>query len=133
MVPAMRRTRNPIAAFAVLVFVVGQLWALAHEAEERHAVCAEHGESIEAPELAGEDDSCEHAHWIAVEGGDGEHVDCEISRVLRNSTAPTASAPTLVVIDAISTYVTPPLTEQVAVLDLDLVLLAPKTSPPRAA
>lgn len=128
----MRRTRSPIAAFAVLVFVVGQLWALAHEAEERHAVCAEHGEAIDAPELAGEDDRCEHAHWIAVEGGDGEHADCEISRVLRASNAPLATAPVIAASDVVTTFSTPPLDSQAAPFAIDLVLLAPKTSPPLA-
>lgn len=126
----MRRIRTPLAAFAVLVFVVGQLWALAHEAEERHAVCAEHGESIDAPELAGEDDRCEHAHWIAVEGGDGEHADCEISRVLRGSSVPLAITPTLVVALVATSSLTSPLSERAAIALLDLVLLAPKTSPP---
>ena len=126
----MRRRPATAAAFAAALFVVSQLLALRHEAESRHVTCAEHGEQLEAPSLGiAQDDGCGQAHLLAVKGGGaGGHEDCVIARLLRTSTR-TSEAPHVHV-----TMTTVANVEQVApvawVHSFDVVLIAPKTSPP---
>ncbi|MBL0213873.1 MAG: hypothetical protein IPQ07_08320 [Myxococcales bacterium] len=122
----MSRRSVSTAAFAVVVLVVGQLAALAHEAAIRHMICPDHGEEIEAITLVGADDHCENAHWVEVEGAGGEHEDCAIVHALRQSSvAPhvallaTVSALLPVVTHAAPTPSTPPRTS--------------RSSPPRSA
>lgn len=129
----MRRRPALTAAFAVAVVVIGQLAATIHAAEVRHVVCAEHGEQLEAPTLRTVDRAADRdapPHFVELTGGPSEHADCAIARVLRQtSDAPRnlpviAAAPTSVTADA-----APP---SALVVTADLVLIAPKTSPPRA-
>lgn len=129
------RTRRPAlaAAFAAVLLVVGQLAALAHEAETRHVICPEHGEALEAVHLAGADDGCAQSHWIAVDGDrGGEHADCEISRTLHQaSAAPARAAQALLVLAAIES--TPGAAPRAPPVTSALYLIAPKTSPPSHA
>ena len=125
----MRRRRAYPALFAVVLLVVGQLAALAHNAEERHVECAEHGEEIEAAKLAQALDNCEHDHWIAVEGEEGgEHDDCAIQRALHQSTYASRGFVAPLIIADIITHVAVP-RDRVSIAT-ELYLIAPKTSPP---
>ena len=130
MVPRMRRRPTFAAGFAVVLFVVGQLAALQHEAASRHVTCSEHGEQLEAPDLGGTlDDGCGQAHWVGVEGGSGsEHQDCTIARLLRTSA--NASSATLVsaYVEIIAKVDAQPAIPQLRTTDV--LLIAPKTSPP---
>lgn len=124
----MQRPRALPAAFAVVVLVVAQLIGLAHQANQRHIVCAEHGEQLEAATLVGQSNGCSDSHWIGVEGDAGGHTECALTRVLHQSV--TASKVLLVATSitttaAVSTMPAAPLVRQT-----DLYLAAPKTSPP---
>ena len=123
-------TRRPVlpAAFAAVLLVVGQLVALAHEANTRHITCAEHGEQLEAAVLVGARHVCHDQHWVAVKGVGGEHVDCAIARVLHQSTTrSTTQLATLVV--TVGHTETPVVAT--ATRHASLYRIAPKTSPPR--
>lgn len=123
-----RRPVIPALCAAVLV-VVAQLVGFAHIAAERHVTCTEHGEELEAVELAEALHACEHDHLIAVDSDGGDHDDCTIARALRQSSAAAHGwiAPDATVV----------VTETLAVAPLEvtsartLYLIAPKTSPPR--
>jgi hypothetical protein len=125
-----RRRPQTAAAFAVALFVVGQLLAFGHEAETTHITCNEHGELLEAPDLTvGEDDGCGQGHIDAVDGDDAtHHQDCAIARHLRTSTR-TSDAPPVHVTDTTLADVEPtvPIAGARAV---NVILIAPKTSPP---
>ena len=130
----MRRRRSALsAAFAVVLLVVGQLAALAHEAQTRHVICPEHGEALEAVQLAGADDGCAQSHWIAVDGDRGaEHADCEISRALHQASA--APARVLhVLLGLAQIEATPVAAPRAPTVVSALYLIAPKTSPPSHA
>lgn len=115
------------AAFAAVLLVVGQLVALAHEANTRHITCAEHGEQLEAAMLVGARHVCHDQHWVAVEGDGGDHIDCAIARVLHQSTTrPTPQLATLLV--AASHNEAPVVATRTRTLTL--YRIAPKTSPP---
>lgn len=116
------------AAFAVLLLLVGQLSALAHQSSTRHVTCAEHGEELEAAQLAGPVDACEHGHWIGVEGAEGEHEDCAIARLLHQSSA--APKPFIALLPTADSITTSTPAARAVIATIDLVLLAPKTSPP---
>jgi hypothetical protein len=116
------------AAFAVVLLAVGQLAAVAHAAAARHVTCDVHGEEIEAPILKGAVDHCEQTHFVGIEGDGGEHEDCAITRALRQSSQVSRSAPALEITTFVSVSGSPPALRVVATLDL--VLIAPKTSPP---
>jgi hypothetical protein len=116
------------AAVAVVVLIVGQLAALAHAAGARHVTCDVHGEEIEAPVLEGAVDHCQQTHFVGVEGEGSAHEDCAITRMLRQSSQVQRSAPAIDIATIVSTAASPPATCDVAILDL--VLIAPKTSPP---
>ena len=125
-------SRRPVttAAFAVVVLVVGQLAALAHEAAIRHMVCPDHGEQIEVATLLGADDHCENAHWVGVEGSGGDHEDCAIVHALRQSSV----APHVALLATVSALL-PVVTHAVpapVLLVFARYRIAPKTSPPRA-
>jgi hypothetical protein len=120
------------AGFAVVVLVVGQLAALAHAAAARHVVCEEHGEQIEAPTLVGAPaagDASEHARFIGVEGQGAEHEDCAILRVLRPGIDASRNVPVITAAPLVTVALELPPANPVAVA-VDLVLIAPKTSPP---
>lgn len=124
------RRRPALPALAALVLVIAQLAALAHHAETRHVTCAEHGEELEAAELAEQLHACDDDHLVAVDrDSDGDHEDCALARALhQSSTTPgmwlpvallahTGTAPTLFAVDT-------------ARVQTARYRLAPKTSPP---
>ena len=126
----MRRRPATAAAFAVALFCLGQLLALKHEAEFRHVTCAEHDEQLEAPNIGiGHDDGCGQAHFVAVDGdGAASHQDCTIARLLRTSTR-TSQAPHVHV--TTTTVAKVELVAPIACVHaVDVILIAPKTSPP---
>jgi hypothetical protein len=125
----MRRRRAFPALFAVMLLVVGQLAALAHEASTRHITCAQHGEELEAATLVGELHACDHDHLFGVEGNAGEHADCPIARAFHQSTQTSrfAVAPLLVPHVAPSDVVA---AGELTLATSGLYLIAPKTSPP---
>lgn len=116
------------AAVSVVVLALGQLAAVAHAAAARHVTCDAHGEEIEAPILEGAIDHCEETHFVGVEGDGGEHEDCALTRVLRQTSDASRSAPAIDSATIVASAGPPPATRIVATLDL--VLIAPKTSPP---
>jgi hypothetical protein len=124
----MRRRSAITAAFAVLLLVVGQLAALAHEAETRHVTCAEHGEELEAATLAESVSTDRESRLVGVEGGGGEHHDCPILRALHQTTD-IGSGPTLIQLDfALATAMKA--VASATFIAVDLYRIAPKTSPP---
>jgi hypothetical protein len=126
--------RRPIAAagFAVTLFVVGQLAAFSHEAATRHVTCAAHGEQLEVGDIGGApDDGCGQSHFRSVDGTPGEHQDCPISRLLRTRTQ-TSDAPNLDVFITHVAMVEPPALIA-STHSIDVILIAPKTSPPHLA
>jgi hypothetical protein len=125
----MHAPRALTAALAVAVLVGSQLAALAHTAAIRHVLCDEHGEQLEAPTLIGPSDDCPQTHLVGVQGTGGEHEDCPIARLLGSSLDPLNAAPA-VELPAIATHIAGP-PPNLIVDTLDLVLIAPKTSPPR--
>ena len=122
-------TRRPVlpAAFAVVLLVVGQLVALAHEASTRHITCARHGEQLEAATLVGARHVCQKQHWVAVEGNGGGHIDCAISRALHQSATRSSDHAIVAILTA-----SPTEASVVACLARPVTLyrFAPKTSPP---
>ncbi len=128
----MRRRSSTAAAFAVVLLVAGQLAALAHEATTRHVVCSEHGELLEAPtpsSVSSAPDDSQHAHLIGIDGVAGEHEDCAIARALRQSTR-TLDASAHVAISVVVATNAPPAPVNSVVAFEQLLLIAPKTSPP---
>jgi hypothetical protein len=125
----MGRRPATAAAFAVALFVVGQIAASAHEASTRHVVCPEHGEQLEAVTLAGTPDRCEHSHWTGIEShGGGAHDECVIVSALhQSSVAPRASQPLSIVTRLSVDATTSP---ALVVLTFERYRIAPKTSPP---
>jgi hypothetical protein len=124
----MRRRPALAAGFAVVLLVAGQLTGLAHQAFTSHVTCHEHGEEVEAVVLAGRVDSCEHAHFIGVEGEGGDHEDCLIVRALHQSSATPGSTHLLLIATRSIELVDLPL--RTVALAADLYRIAPKTSPP---
>ena len=124
----MHGQRALTAACAVVVLVVGQLSALAHAAATRHVICERHGEELEATTLSGAPDHCAQRHFVGVEAGTGAHEECGIARVLRQGSHAAWSAPLVPVATIAATQVALPRSCVVAVRDV--VLIAPKTSPP---
>ena len=126
----MRRRRACPAALAVLLLVVGQLAALAHNASTRHVTCDEHGEKLEAPTLVEALHACDQDHVVGVEGNQGQdHDDCAIARALHQSYAAPhhAQAPQLAPAGADCAAV---LASTAVAIAADLYRIAPKTSPP---
>ncbi len=127
-------TRRSIrtAALTVVLFVVGQIAALAHEASTRHIVCPEHGEQLETVELASGAARTDGPRWVGVEGdGSGAHADCEIARALaQSSVAPEAPHLALITFTPAATSIE--VVAQDPARSLELYRIAPKTSPPRA-
>ena len=123
----MRRSRAYPALLAVVLFV-GQLAALAHQANTRHFTCAEHGEELEAATLVGELHACNQDHLVGVEGNHGDHADCPIARAFHQSTQTSHVALAPVVVPLVSE------SESAVARELTLLttvyLIAPKTSPP---
>lgn len=126
----MRRRPALPAIAAVLVLVVGQLIAFAHQAAIRHVECTEHGEELEAPELAEQLHACADDHLVGVEGDGGEHHDdCLVMRAMHQSgAAPGMWMPLSLVAEVVLEPAL--LVRASAHVELDRYRLAPKTSPP---
>jgi hypothetical protein len=113
------------------MLVVGQLGALAHEANTRDVECVEHGEELEAAQLVEQLHACDQDHLVGVEGNAGDHEDCAIARALHQSTQTSRFVTT--------PQLAPLVSERATFVQLDiqlvtaLYLIAPKTSPPLAA
>jgi hypothetical protein len=117
------------AIFAVVLLVVGQLVALAHQAAQRHVTCAEHGEQLDAVALAEPLHACGDDHFVAVDDAGGEHADCPIMRALHQS----CDAPVSWVMPSLAYLEAPELALAAITPRRDvssLYLIAPKTSPP---
>lgn len=128
--PVVRIRPRYSAAAALALLILGQLLAFEHESKARHVECAEHGELLEVSNSAGSrDDGCGNAHLIAVDGdGSATHQDCAIAR-LRRTNARTSivshlhvTATELVLVAAVAAAKRP--------RPVDIIALAPKTSPP---
>lgn len=124
----MRRRSALTAACTVVVLVVGQLAASVHAARVRHVTCAAHGEEIEAPWAPGAPRSTQSQLLPGAPSAGGEHVECEIARVLHQSVDPLHHAPAIEASIVVASVVCVP--PAAVAPSLDLVLLAPKTSPP---
>jgi hypothetical protein len=125
----MHRRRALPAMFAVMLLVVGQLVALAHEAAQRHVTCAEHGEQLDAVELATALHACEDDHFVAVDADGGDHADCPIAHALRQS----SDAPSHWLASRIAGVERTECAAPACLLHISadpLFLMAPKTSPP---
>lgn len=126
----MRRPSIKPALCAVLL-VLGQLVALAHQAETRHVKCAEHGEQLEAAALAETLHDCGDDHLVGLDGNGGEHhSDCLVLRAVhQSSAAPGMWLPPLVItaelVAATAPLIAAPTFAQ------SLYRIAPKTSPPQ--
>lgn len=118
------------AVCAVLVLVVGQLFAFAHQAAIRHVECAEHGEELEAAQLSEQLHACGDDHLVGVEGDGGEHHDdCLVLRAMHQSgAAPGMWMPLSLVAEVILEPA--PLVHARTFVEQDRFRLAPKTSPP---
>ena len=127
----MRRRPALPALCAVLVLVVGQLLAFAHQAATRHVTCAEHGEELEAATLAEAPHACADDHLIGIDGDAGDHHDdCVVLRALhQNGAAPDGWIPPVLI--AVENYVVVDALQSFAPA-YSLYRLAPKTSPPVA-
>lgn len=116
------------AALAVVLVLVGNVVAWQHEARVRHVVCAEHGEALHAPTLAGGKAAPIGSRYIAVEDEGGEHHDCASARFSRASSRIASEAPATAANFAIATEAS------VAYVPRrfasDIIAIAPKTSPP---
>jgi hypothetical protein len=133
----MRRRPSTAAAFAVVLLVVGQIAAFAHEATTRHVVCSEHGELLEASapssthSASSESVDSDHARWIGIDGdgSSGPHEDCAIARALRQTTDTLHASIHIGATTFIATSAAPPPIDCSFAFDR-LLLIAPKTSPP---
>ena len=113
-----------LAAFAMLAVA----WlGMAHEARARHMRCAQHGELIDAPELAPH--TAPGSRLVAVEAGSAD-AHCAIAGAQRHdrsdAVTPPLLAPTAVAL--VAPVAPAPHVRAVALL----YRLAPKTSPPLA-
>ena len=125
----MRRRPALPAALAALVLVLGQLVAFAHQSNTRHVTCNEHGEQLEAPELAEALHACADDHLVGLDGDGGEHHDdCLVLRAMHQSTSvPDLWLPPVFVAHE---HVAPSLAPRSASIARALYRVAPKTSPP---
>jgi hypothetical protein len=106
--------------------VLAQLQTLTHRAAVRHVLCSEHGEMVEAPELAAQslDDK---SRFVAVTlGVDDDDDHCALATGLRSYQATDHASHSIALVDHVA--VTPPVLAGVS-CSLDY-RIAPKTSPP---
>lgn len=108
------------------MLVLGQLQTLSHRAAVRHVVCAEHGELVEAPELAGTIDN--ETRMVAVTlGVDSDDEHCAAANGLRPHIAST------VTFDIVASVPSAPIAQRVVPSSRPALAgyrIAPKTSPP---
>lgn len=127
-----RRPALP-ALCAVLVLVIGQLIAFAHQAATRHIECAEHGEELETPSLAEALHACNDQHLVGLDADSGgeHHDDCLVLRAMHESTALGDGwlPPAVALVETTPVTLTP----RAVALAHALYRLAPKTSPPPLA
>jgi len=123
----MLRLRALPAACAVVVLVVAQLIAFAHQANARHVVCAKHGELLEAATLVDAHGGCTDSHWIGLDGDAGDHTECELTRVLHQS----ATTPKVMLVATTVTATAAVIAKPAPVARYTVLYRsAPKTSPP---
>lgn len=120
-----------VAAVAVVALVLAQLQSLGHRAAVRHVVCAEHGELVEAPELAKALDPYDtRSRLVEVTlGVDGDDDHCTLASGLRPYDV-AAVADHAIAIAELADSAPPPLAGITYSLDYRI---APKTSPPLLA
>lgn len=121
----LRRLRLRSASLALLVLVLGHVSAWAHDGAVRHVVCAQHGELVDAPELAR---AVATGAWLV--GVDGQTSDdhCALANGIRqDATSARAPAPLSTALPALAVPVVAPTPRRAPALDFRL---APKTSPP---
>lgn len=125
------RRPSTLPALCAVLLVVGQLVALAHQAETRHVTCAEHGEELEAAALADALHACDDDHLVGIDGSGGEHhTDCLVLRAVhQSSAAPGMWLPPPVLAAELVCDTSAPIAA--ASFAPSLYRLAPKTSPPR--
>jgi hypothetical protein len=125
---AVMRGRPAFAAgLSVVMLVVTQLAAHAHEAAVRHVTCGEHGEQLEAAIVAAHPDDG-IARWVAVELDGGEHAQCLIANALQQSGISPAHVQSPVALAVVADAQLAPVVVPVPIAAL--YRLAPKTSPP---
>ncbi len=110
------------------MLVIGQLQTLSHRAAVRHVVCAEHGELVEAPELAGTIDN--ETRMVAVTLGVDSDEHCAAANGLRPHIAST------VTLNTVASIPTAPITQVVVPSSRPALAgyrIAPKTSPPASS
>jgi pantoate kinase len=119
-------TRRGFASVAILAITLAQLGASIHAANVRHVRCAEHGDLVEAPELAAH--ASDRSRLVAVESetGDGD-VHCTIASGLRTRITP--DHPQLDEVACVTTDVAIAVPRARVAL-VALYRIAPKTSPP---
>lgn len=123
----MHGPRALAAICAALVLVLGQFAALTHRASVRHVTCDLHGEEIDAPAVVGDHHGGSDVHGVA--GQSGEHEHCVIARLLSSSID---RAHTVRVVDLVPVAIATRRCAATSIVSsVDLVLIAPKTSPPR--
>ncbi len=118
-----------IAAVAVVALVLAQLQTLTHRAAVRHVLCSEHGELVEAPELAAHslDDK---TRFVAVAlGVDDDDDHCALANGLRPYHTSDSATHAVAVVEHVA-VTQPALAGVTCSLDYRI---APKTSPPALA
>lgn len=131
-----RHARRAQGLLLALVLVVSQASAWFHATAVAHVACLEHGEAVHGPALAAQDvdtvDPNGAAGLRADLAGVGGHDHCANAALLRwrevALAAPTALAPF-----ALSARPMPSAASYDAARATVVYLIAPKTSPPRAA
>jgi hypothetical protein len=127
------RTPGPSRAAALgafLVFLAAQLVGLWHQASARHAVCAQHGEVVEAgpastsAPAAGVDRDAR----LEASGASGEHEHCAVDGFLHQQA--TSASPPAAVATCTSVPAAAPLGHAAPLPALRVTDYAPKTSPP---
>lgn len=123
------RPSRSVAALAVALLVLGHLQVSVHTSQVRHVICAEHGELVEAPELAGTIDGERRLVEVTLGVDDDEH--CPAAAGLRPHIVSN------VVLAQIALLDTPPVASPPIAITRATALsgyrIAPKTSPPALA
>ena len=121
----MRLRSAAIAIVTVLGIVLGHVSAWAHDGAVRHIVCAQHGELVDAPELAR---AVGTGSWLVGVSGQSSDEHCAIANGIRHDVASAAAQRSLpVALPAIASITARVEPRRASSLDFRI---APKTSPP---
>ncbi len=126
------RLAHRLAAFALMVLWAGApVMAVAHAAAEGHRFCAEHGTVEEASEVIVAAGSAGPADIVAARSQDAAHEDCAFATACRFGQTLSAEGGGLVGLlePRPATFAA----EIAAAVLFDVLVNAPKTSPPRRA